>query len=211
MGLLSGLFGSSKSKVTVPGYVKDASVEALDLANALARIGYVPNYGAEVAAFTPMQEAAMANTNDMARAFGMQAARDPMAGMPQARNFGGIRGYSTASVMDDAIERLKRQRPDQYEQIRSIFTSLSRPAAPAAAALPVPGAPSDGGSDRDYVGGSMGGAPAPAGGGLGFPSALTGGYTSFRDMIDGGGPGVSGGPFQGAGMYSTLGNIVTGR
>lgn len=208
MGLLSKLFGKNESKVTVPGYVKDASIEALDLANAVARLGYVPNFGAEVAAFTPMQRAAMGNTNDMARAFGMRGRENPMAGMPQARNFGGIRGYSTASVMEDAIERLKRQRPDQYAQIRSIFSSLTPQPDPAQQALPAPGLTTPG-SDRDYVGlPSVGGS---SGGGLGFPSQLTGGYTSIRDMFDGGGPGVSGGPFQGAGMYSSIGNIVTGR
>lgn len=38
-----------------------------------------------------------------------------------------------------------------------------------------------------------------------------GGYTSFADMFDGGGPGRSGGPFQGGGLLSAVGNALTGN
>jgi hypothetical protein len=38
-----------------------------------------------------------------------------------------------------------------------------------------------------------------------------GGYTSFGDMFDGGGPGRSGGPFQGGGILSAIGNALTGN
>jgi hypothetical protein len=38
-----------------------------------------------------------------------------------------------------------------------------------------------------------------------------GGYTSFSDMFDGGGPGRSGGPFQGGGLISAIGNALTGN
>lgn len=38
-----------------------------------------------------------------------------------------------------------------------------------------------------------------------------GGYTSLSDMFDGGGPGASGGPFQGGGMISAVGNALTGN
>ena len=38
-----------------------------------------------------------------------------------------------------------------------------------------------------------------------------GGYTSFSDMFDGGGPGASGGPFKGGGLLSAVGNVLTGN
>ena len=212
MGLLSGLFGKSESKVKLPPYIEEASKGALNTAQALAALGYVPNFGPEIAAFTPMQQAAMGNTNQMAQAFGMQAQANPMAGMPQARTTNGIAAYSSAPIMNEAIKRLKQRRPGQYDQIRSIFANLQQQ-APQAGQAPgavqqSPAAMWNGGSD----GGSTG--PAPTGGNLGFPGAiqsLTGGYTSLRDMIDGGGPGVSGGAFQGGGIYSRVGNLVTGR
>ena len=39
----------------------------------------------------------------------------------------------------------------------------------------------------------------------------SGGYTSFADMFDGGGPGASGGPFKGGGLLSAVGNALTGN
>jgi hypothetical protein len=39
----------------------------------------------------------------------------------------------------------------------------------------------------------------------------SGGYTSFGDRFDGGGPGVTGGPFSGGGRLSDVANAVTGR
>jgi hypothetical protein len=80
MGILSGLLGGSqKTEVKLPSYITDASQDALSLADRLAAIGYVPNYGPDVAAFTPMQEAGFQNTNRMAAAFGMGSGRQAMA------------------------------------------------------------------------------------------------------------------------------------
>ena len=39
----------------------------------------------------------------------------------------------------------------------------------------------------------------------------SGGYTSFADMFDGGGPGASGGPFKGGGLLSAAANALTGN
>ena len=56
------------------------------------------------------------------------------------------------------------------------------------------------GRDRDNTG-NAGVSSAP-------PS---GGYTGLRDMFDGGGPGVKGGPFQGGGVLSNIANKIFGR
>lgn len=78
-----------------------------------------------------------------------------------------------------------------------------------------------GGRDRDGMGGMGGlgrpgngtgtgsfGLPDPFGGGS---RTTSGGYRSFGDRFDGGGPGVKGGPFQGGGILSDIANAVTGR
>lgn len=59
-----------------------------------------------------------------------------------------------------------------------------------------------------FAGASLGGFQSPnLDGSSGYGM---GGYTSFGDMFDGGGPGQSGGPFQG-GPLSGAANFVTGR
>lgn len=200
MGLLSGLFGGSqKTEVKLPGYIEDASQDVLGLANQLAGIGYVPNYGPEVAAFTPMQEAAFRNTNRMANAFGMGSGQGAMAGVPRAQTFaGGVRGYSSAPLMNEAIRLLKQRNPAQYEMIRNIMQQMRDRAAgqdQAGQEQPGLGGPatwddSPEGSRQGWSGG---------GGNLGFGDLRDiargniGGYGGWRDMIDGGGPGASGG------------------
>jgi len=55
--------------------------------------------------------------------------------------------------------------------------------------------------------GEVQGPNQPRGGG----SSSTGGYTSLSDRIDGGGPGRSGGRYEGGGRLSDLANAVSGR
>jgi hypothetical protein len=78
------------------------------------------------------------------------------------------------------------------------------PAAPAPAA---PSAPAmiGGGDGGGFGGGDTGMAYGAA------PSGSLGGYSGLRDMFDGGGPGRSGGNFEGGGRLSDVANAVAGR
>jgi hypothetical protein len=91
--------GSTTTSVEVPEYIEEAAKRNLNRAEGIANLGYVPYYGPDVAALTPLQEASMRNTASAAGAFGMAGAGDPMAGMPEAQTFsGGVRGYSSAPI-----------------------------------------------------------------------------------------------------------------
>lgn len=105
--------GSSTSKTTVPAWQNRAAQNALAAANRVANIKYTPYYGPDVAAMTPMQEAAMRGTGQAALAFGVPTA-DPMAGMPPAQNFNGTMAYSSGNLYDQALAELKRRNPKQY-------------------------------------------------------------------------------------------------
>ena len=77
------------------------------MAQDIARLGYQPNRGVTVAAFTPQQEAAMRGTNAAATAFGLPSVADPMAGMPAPEtSAGGVRGYSSGADYDQMLARL---------------------------------------------------------------------------------------------------------
>ena len=54
-----GKGGSATSEVKIPQWLEDAARENLAKAGDISQIGYVPYYGPDVAAMTPMQEAAM--------------------------------------------------------------------------------------------------------------------------------------------------------
>lgn len=117
-----GKGGSQTTQVEVPQYVEDAARANLAQGQEVSRIGYTPYYGPDVAAFSPMQTAAMQNAADFASAFGMAPQMDVTAGMPQAQEYaGGIRGYSSAPLYEQAVAELAARRPAQAALIESQF------------------------------------------------------------------------------------------
>jgi len=74
------LGGSQTSETKIPQYLEDQSKEVLAKSNAASEIGYTPYYGPDVAALSPLEEAAMRNTSNAASAFGMYTPQaDPLA------------------------------------------------------------------------------------------------------------------------------------
>ena len=148
--------GSTTTSVEVPEYIEEAAKRNLNRAEGIANLGFVPRYGPDVAAPTPLQEASMRNTASAAGAFGLAGSGDPMAGMPQAQTFaGGVRGYSSAPIFEQSVSELQARRPGQYDYMQSFFidpvTGLpgSRVADPIDYTQPVDGGDTGGGSDGD--------------------------------------------------------------
>lgn len=197
-----GKGGSKSTSVQIPAWLEQAAQGNLARADQAAQIGYTPYYGPEVAAFTPMQQAAMQGTNQAASAFGMAAPTD--TGMPQAQTFaGGVQGYSSAPMYEGALAALQQNAPGQYNAIRNMFldpqgTGAYTPSTPAPAAPAAPDA-----SNLFAIGTDNGNQS------YGQPTATqSGGFTSFSDMFDGGGPGSAGNQFSG-GPLSGIANMVT--
>lgn len=171
--------GSSTSKTTVPEWQNRAAQDALAAANRTANIGYTPYYGPDVAALTPMQMAAMQGTNQAAQAFGMPTA-DPMAGLPQATNYGGVQAYSSGGLYDQALAELQRRNPEQYAALTADI--VPQPAPVAAVPTPAQGSSKKRNRPRRPVTPSK-----PRSG-----TSSGGGFISLQDMFDGGGAGRSG-------------------
>lgn len=191
--------GSSTSKTTVPEWQNRAAQDALAAANRVANIRYTPYYGPDVAALTPMQEAAMRGTGQAALAFGVPTA-DPMAGLPQATNFNGTLGYSSGGLYDLALAELQRRNPEQYAALTADIVPQPAPVAAAAVPTPVQGG-SNRNRPRELNQAQRAAAKAKAAGGGGGGG---GGFTSLRDMFDGGGAGRSGGSFSGGPLSGVL-------
>jgi len=199
-----GKGGSSTTQVKIPQWLEDAARENLAKAGDISQIGYVPYYGPDVAALTPMQEAAMQNINQGASAFGLAAPSDLMAGMPQAQEFaGGVRGYSSAPILEQSLQQLQQNRPGQFEAINRQFIDpvtgqMQQPLVQIAQQLQQPARMASGG-------GGSGDRSEPDGGGRGRDIFDThqgpnlngqagygvGGYTGIGDVFDGGGAGNS--------------------
>lgn len=192
------LGGSQTTKQEIPAWLEAPSIRAIQRGEDIARIGYVPFYGPDIAALTPMQTSAMQNAANAAAAFGLAAPTDAMAGMPVAQDFaGGVRGYSSQPLYQQSLDALQAARPGQFDYLNGFFinpiTGQGRPAMQLPVQPMYPGADWSGSGDDNNI-------VATPGGGAG--------YTGFRDMFDGGGPGQSGSTFSGGGLLSNMANRV---
>ena len=126
-----GKGGSTTTQVQVPRYIEDASRANLAQAKDISRIGFVPYYGPDIAAFDPSQVQAMQAAQDQAAAFGLAPSMNVAASLPQAQDFGGgMMGFSSAPLYEQAVAELQARRPGQYQQIMKNFVDPN-PAPPA--------------------------------------------------------------------------------
>ena len=121
-----GKGGSTSSTVAVPEYIEDAARRNLTEADKIRRLGFIPEYGPTVAAFTPTQEAAFQGTAQAAGAFGLpgggMSMQDISGGMPEPTTYaGGVRGYSALPIYEQALEAFGQARPGQKQYIDSFF------------------------------------------------------------------------------------------
>jgi len=82
-----GKGGSTTSEQKIPEWIEGPAKANLEKARLAGEIGYMPYYGPEVAALSPMQKSAMQNTTGAMSAFGMAPAgaqyqSQPMMGQP---------------------------------------------------------------------------------------------------------------------------------
>jgi hypothetical protein len=196
--------GRNTTEVTVPAWLEEAAQRNLSRADELARIGYTPYYGPDVAAMTPMQMAAMQGTNTAASAFGMPTA-DPMAGMPAATNYGGMPAYSSGGLYDQALAELERRMPGQFAALRAPFIdpvtgmmvsgSASSGVGAGAASMPgaMPSAMPREGRDRDTYGAPSAQPSRGGTGSFGLPDPMSGRISSVGPIGREGGGGMGGG------------------
>jgi len=111
--------GSKDNSVILPKFYETALQQQIGMAGDVSQTGYVPYYGPEVAAFSPMQQAAFQGTDQMASAFGMPTTGGQQY-MPQAETFaGGVQGYSSAPLYDQAVAAHAAANPAQATQLGS--------------------------------------------------------------------------------------------
>lgn len=170
-----GKGGSTTSTVKIPAWLEQAAQSNIRRAEDVASIGNVPYYGPDVAAMTPMQMAAGQGINTAAGAFGL-GTNDLSMGMPAPQTFaGGVQGYSSGNLYDQALRELQLRAPGQYNAITGMFINPQTGATPLSFGQNVPamvqGAPAAPLSYGD-VGGNGGG------GGLAFGAPASGGSLS---------------------------------
>ena len=200
-----GKGGSTTTEVKIPEWLQSAAQGNIRRAEDVAALGNIPYYGPDVAAMTPMQMAAGQGINTAAGAFGL-GTNDLSMGIPAPQTFaGGVQGYSSGGLYDQALRELQTRAPGQYNAITGMFINPQTGAAPLSFGQNVP-AMVQSANTQDGVYRSPYFNEQETGKYIDRPSGSSGtGYTSVRDMYDGGGKGRSGPTFSG-GPTSNLAN-----
>ena len=158
--------GSKSTQSTqIPEYIEEAGKLALQRAQEVQAMGYVPYMGPEVAAINPYEQAMATNVGSMASAFGLAAPVGmDMGGMPTVTQ-GGLTGYSSYPAYMASLERLRETRPEMYEYFSGMtrfdpITGALNPdydarmqagidGTPTGGAVAQPTTPTSGGNDDD--------------------------------------------------------------
>tara|TARA_R110000803_G_scaffold133455_1_gene200626 strand:- start:127 stop:642 length:516 start_codon:yes stop_codon:yes gene_type:complete len=122
-----GKGGKETTTSGIPDWVQAPAERNIDRAELAQKIGYMPYYGPDVAAFNPTQLAAFNSNIGAAEAFGMvpQGSLTAMQGMaPQANTYaGGLQAYSSGNLFDQALAELESRRPGQFAQYNKMFVN----------------------------------------------------------------------------------------
>jgi hypothetical protein len=118
-----GKGGSKTTETTIPAWIRDPAIRNLARAEDVQRIPYMPYYGADVAAFTPTQNAAFQSNINAAEAFGLLAPNTltPTSGMPTPTDFDGFTGYSSQPMYESALAELRAKQGDAVAQYDRLF------------------------------------------------------------------------------------------
>ena len=117
-----GKGGSTTSAQEIPQYIEDASKRNIARAEQAQQLGYQPYYGLDVAAFNPTQQLAAQQNINTAQAFGMAPqGMQAFQGMPQAQEQGGMFGYSSAPMFEQAVAAAQQADPTQAQIYGSLF------------------------------------------------------------------------------------------
>ena len=118
-----GKGGSKTQETTIPEWIRGPAARNLQRAEAVQQLEYMPYYGADVAAFTPAQNAAFNTNIGAAEAFGLLAPNTLTAtsGMPTPTDFDGFSGYSSQPMYESAKAELAAKQPGAVAQYNALF------------------------------------------------------------------------------------------
>lgn len=131
-----GKGGQQTSEIKLPKDIEAAAKENLDLAKKVGSLPYAPYMGAQVAAFTPAQEAGFKGADAAAGAFGLPGAAAGAMPKPDV-NVGGMSGYSTKPFYDDAMSKVDPAIMKLYNSFFAPANMSAFPQAAGASASPV--------------------------------------------------------------------------
>jgi len=148
----------STQETKIPAYIEEAGKKALERAQQIQDLGYVPYMGPEIAEISETERALNRNVGAMASAFGLEGPAPLTMGDAAVTSAGGVSGYSSYPAYMSALQRLQEQRPDQYAYLAGLGrfdpitgAAIAPPVVPEVATGPLGGSPASGGGNDDSL------------------------------------------------------------
>lgn len=146
----------STQETKIPAYIEEAGKKALERAQQIQDLGYVPYMGPEIAEISETERALNRNVGAMASAFGLEGPAPLTMGDAAVTSAGGVSGYSSYPAYMSALQRLQEQRPEQYAYLAGLGrfdpitgAAIAPPPVPEVATGPLGAAPVSGGGGNN--------------------------------------------------------------
>ena len=148
----------STQETKIPAYIEEAGKKALERAQQIQDLGYVPYMGPEIAEISETERALNRNVGAMASAFGLEGPAPLTMGDAEVTSAGGVSGYSSYPAYMSALQRLQEQRPDQYAYLAGLGrfdpitgAAIAPPVVPEVATGPLGVSPVSGSGNDDSL------------------------------------------------------------
>lgn len=117
-----GKGGRQDSQTEMPAWMQTHYQDVIGRANQVADMPYAPYTGPEVAAFNPMQMAAMNNSINAASAYGLGAPAHAGVGMPEPQTYAnGMQGYGSFPLFQQAVNDLNTVAPNWMNSYNQLY------------------------------------------------------------------------------------------
>lgn len=120
-----GKGGSQTAATQIPDWMRQPAERNIARAEKIQQVGYQPFYGIDVAAPNEAQRAAAQMGIGTAQAFGMMPQgyenMTAYSGMPETQTIGGVTGYSSAPMYEQAVQTGAAANPTQAQIYNSLF------------------------------------------------------------------------------------------
>ena len=121
-----GKGGGQTQTTEIPDWLRDPTIRNLERAETVQQMEYQPYTGIDVAAQTPQQQMANQMALNSASAFGMTPSGygnvTPTSGMPTATTVGGVTGYTSYPMFEQAKAEAERLDPRSAEIRSSLYS-----------------------------------------------------------------------------------------
>jgi hypothetical protein len=128
--------GETTQKTEIDPEFKRRILATFDKADALSKLAPIPYQGLTMAAPSDATKQSYKNVNNAASLLGVGMEGDILAGLPEEKEMGGMKGYSAFDGYQQELSRMYKNYPQLMQQYQNFMPGLLQPGKEMAQANP---------------------------------------------------------------------------